>query len=299
MKYSQLTARFGRQVPKAMIRPSFRAAVLVAIFAFTATGIVGAQNNGNLNGQRITPNFKDAEIGQVIEAVAAANPNTIVVLETGNPVAMPWLDHVKAVVQAWFPGQAGGRAIAEVLAGRVNPSGRLPITFPAGLDQTPRPELPGLGTPWGTPTTITYDEGAEVGYRWFTKNRHQPLVAFGHGLSYATFDHRDLDLVGGDTVTAAVTVHNTVTRDGTDVVQLYLVKAAGEKRCRLLGFERVELSPGQSRRVTIEAEPRLLARYCGDRWRIAGGNYVVAVGKSAADLTVRGEVELPARTFGR
>ena len=173
---------------------------------------------------------------RVIEAVAAANPNTIVVLETGNPVAMPWLDHVKAVVQAWFPGQAGGRAIAEVLAGRVNPSGRLPITFPAGLDQTPRPELPGLGTPWGTPTTITYDEGAEVGYRWFTKNRHQPLFAFGHGLSYATFDHRDLDLVGGDTVTAAVTVHNTGTRDGADVVQLYLVEGSRRKALPATGI---------------------------------------------------------------
>ena len=235
----------------------------------------------------------------VIEAVAAANPNTIVVLETGNPVAMPWLDRVKAVVQVWFPGQAGGRAIAEVLAGRVNPSGRLPITFPVGLDQTPRPELPGLGTPWGTATTIAYDEGAEVGYRWFATKGYQPLFAFGHGLSYTTFDYRDLDLVGGDTVTAAVTVHNTGTRDGADVVQLYLVEAAGEKRCRLLGFERVELPAGESRRVTIEADARLLARYDGGRWRIAGGNHTVAVGKSAGELTIRGVVELSARTFGR
>jgi beta-glucosidase len=235
----------------------------------------------------------------VIEAVAAANPNTIVVLEAGNPVAMPWLDHVKAVVQAWFPGQAGGRAIAEVLAGRVNPSGRLPITFPAALDQTPRPDLPGLGTPWGTATTINYDEGAEVGYRWFADTGRQPLFAFGHGLSYTTFEHRDLIVIGGDTVTASVTVQNTGTRDGADVVQLYLLQVRGEKRCRFLGFERVELTAGETRRVTIEAEPRLLARYDGDRWRIASGSYAVAVGKSASELTMHAEVELSARTFGR
>ena len=105
----------------------------------------------------------------MIDAVAAANPNTIVVLETGNPITMPWRDKVKAIVEAWYPGQAGGQAIAEILTGAVNPSGRLPITFPADLAQTPRPELPGLGTPWGTPTTIDYDEGAEIGYRWFAK----------------------------------------------------------------------------------------------------------------------------------
>lgn len=100
-------------------------------------------------------------------------------------------------------------------------------------------------------------------------------------------------------MTATVTVHNTGTRDGADVVQLYLVEAAGEKLCRLLGFERVELPAGESRRVTIEADARLLARYDGGRWRIAGGNHTVAIGKSAAELTVRGVVELPARTFGR
>src|SRR5262249_42525016 len=90
----------------------------------------------------------------VIDAVATANPNTIVVLETGNPVSMPWRDKVKAIVQGWYPGQAGGQAIAEVLTGSVNPSGRLPITFPENLAQTPRPELPGIETPWGTPTTV-------------------------------------------------------------------------------------------------------------------------------------------------
>src|SRR5262245_33287982 len=132
----------------------------------------------------------------VIDAVAAANPNTIVVLETGNPVAMPWRDRVRAIVEAWYPGQAGGTAIAEVLTGAVNPSGRLPITFPADLAQTPRPELPGLGTSWGTPTTIEYNEGAEVGYRWFARTGARPLYAFGHGLTYTSFAYRDLAVEG-------------------------------------------------------------------------------------------------------
>src|SRR5690606_26676825 len=164
----------------------------------------------------------------VIEAVAAANPNTIVVLETGNPVAMPWRDSVRAILQAWYPGQAGSRAIAEVLTGAVNPSGRLPITFPASLDQTPRPELSGLGTPWGTPVTINYNEGAEVGYRWFAQKGERPLYAFGHGLSYTTFAYSDLEVDGGETITASFTVSNTGDRAGADVPQLYLTEAGGE-----------------------------------------------------------------------
>ena len=143
----------------------------------------------------------------MIEAVTAANPNTIVVLLTGNPSAMPWRDSAKAIVQAWYPGQAGGQAIAEVLTGKINPSGRLPITFPVSLAQTPRPVLPGLGTPFGTATTIRYDEGAEVGYRWFAQKNIKPMYAFGHGLSYTSFAYRDLQVQGGETVTASFTRH--------------------------------------------------------------------------------------------
>ncbi len=237
----------------------------------------------------------------VIEAVAAANPNTVVVLETGNPVAMPWHDDVRAVVQAWYPGQAGGQAIAEVLTGAVNPSGRLPITFPADLGQTPRPELPGLGTPWGTPTTIDYDEGAEVGYRWFAKTGATPRHPFGHGLSYTSFDYADLQVSGGDTVTATLTVTNTGERPGADVPQLYLTEAAGKSRTRLLGFARVELQPGESGQVTITADPRLLARFDdgAGRWRISEGMHRIALGKSAGSAVLAAETELAGRTFGR
>jgi beta-glucosidase len=237
----------------------------------------------------------------LIEAVAAANPNTVVVLQTGNPVAMPWRDSVNAVVQAWYPGQAGGRAIAEIIVGQVNPSGRLPITFPVDLGQTPRPELPRPDAAWAEPTTIDYVEGAEVGYRWFAKTGQVPLFAFGHGLSYTEFGYRDLTVTGGQTVTASFSVVNLGERFGADVPQLYLTAAAGERRLRLLGFQRVELEPGESRRVTIEADPRLLARYDGDAkaWRIAAGGHTVAVGASAVALRLAAEVELAGRAFAR
>lgn len=222
----------------------------------------------------------------VIEAVASANPFTIVVLETANPVVMPWRDRVKAILQAWYPGEAGARAIAEVLTGIVNPSGRLPLTFPADLTQTPRPHLPGLGTPWGTPTTIRYDEGADVGYRWFATRNHIPLFAFGHGLSYTHFEYSDLHVRGGETVSVTFDVLNTGTRAGSDVPQLYLVHPR-----RLLGFERVELGPGESRRVSLAVDPRMLARYDApnERWVLPPGTYRVAIGRSAVDLLLTGE----------
>jgi beta-glucosidase len=236
----------------------------------------------------------------VIDAVAEANPNTIVVLETGNPVVMPWRDKVNAIVEAWYPGQAGGQAIAEVLSGAVNPSGRLPLTFPADLSQTPRPELSGMGTPWGTAVTVEYIEGAEVGYRWFAKTGETPLYPFGHGLSYTTFDYGDLEIGGGETITANFTVANTGDRAGADVPQLYLTDAAGDARMRLLGFARVELEPGESRPVTLTADRRLLARFddSAGQWHIAAGAYKVALGRSADELALTGETTLSEAQFG-
>ncbi|MDT5175033.1 MAG: beta-glucosidase [Mycobacterium sp.] len=238
---------------------------------------------------------------ELIAAVAAANPNTVVVLETGNPTIMPWRDAVNAIVQAWYPGQQGGRAIAEIIVGRVNPSGRLPITFPVDLDQTPRPQLPAVDPKFGSPTTIHYSEGADVGYRWFARTGQVPLFAFGHGLTYTTFEYRDLQVTGGDTVTATFSIVNTGNRSGTDVPQLYLTGTPDEQRLRLLGFERVDLGPGESRRVRIESDPRLLARYDGRarHWRITAGAHLVAVGASAVALKLVAEAELAGRTFGR
>lgn len=268
-----------------------RRADVVIVFAIRAEG------EGFDTADLALPWGQDA----VIAAVSAANPNTVVVLETGNPVAMPWRDSVNAIMQAWYPGQEGGRAIADIIAGQVNPSGRLPITFPADLAQTPRPELPCLGEPMGTPTTIEYAEGADVGHRWFARTGQTPMFAFGHGLSYTSFEYRDLVVTGGDTVHVTFSVVNTGDRSGSDAPQLYLTAVPGGKRLRLLGFQRVDLAPGQAQRVSIEADPRLLASYDGSAgcWRIKPGKHTVAVGASAVALQLTAEVELAGRAFGR
>jgi beta-glucosidase len=243
------------------------------------------------------PHGQDA----LIEAVAAANPNTIVVLETGNPIAMPWRDRVKAIVEAWFPGQAGATAIAEVLTGQIDPSGRLPVTFPADVRQLPRPELPNFGEPFGKPSTVHFNEGAEIGYRWFAKTNAKPLYAFGYGLSYTRFDYSDLTVEGGETVKASFTVTNVGDRAGADVPQVYLTEAAGDRRMRLLGFERVELEPGESKRVELIADPRLLARFDGDRgqWRIEDGTYKVSLSRNADESVETAATTLTGRYFGR
>lgn len=256
----------------------------------------------NLMGEGFDSGDLDLPWGQneVIEAVAAANPNTVVVLETGSAVAMPWNDRVKAVVEAWYPGQAGGRAIAEVLTGAINPSGRLPMTFPVSLDQTPRPELSGLGTPWGTPTTIDYHEGSEVGYRWFAQAGEAPLYAFGHGLSYTSFSLDDLEVIASEAPVARFTVANTGGREGAVVPQVYLTSVDGVKRQRLLGFDRVVLQPGEVRRIELEVDPRLLAKYDTDSgsWFIEGGTYRIVLAHSAVDEVASADIALTSRHFG-
>ncbi len=295
-------AELRRQFPHAQIEfdpgvtpaeavPAARRADIAIVFA------VRAEGEGFDTADLSLPWGQDALIG----AVCDANPNTVVVLQTGNPAAMPWRDSANAIVQAWYPGQAGAQAIAEILAGQVNPSGRLPITFPVDLNQTPRPELPGRDATWGTRSTIEYSEGSDVGYRWFARRGRVPMFAFGHGLSYTGFEYHDLAATGGETISASFRVVNVGDRSGADVPQLYLTVAAGEPSLRLLGFERVELEPGASCRVVVEADPRLVARYdCGAaRWRISAGSYTVAVGTSAVTPRLTATVELAGRTFGR
>jgi beta-glucosidase len=231
----------------------------------------------------------------LIEAVAAANPRTIVVLQTGNPVAMPWLGQVAAVVQAWYPGQEGGRAIAEVLAGAVDPSGRLPVSFPRSLDSQPRAALPGLGLPDRTPLRVEYPEGSFVGYRRLARDGEAPLFAFGHGLSYTRFGHSPPRQVSRRPLTLALTVTNHGARAGADVPQLYLVGRGEERLQRLVGFERVVLQPGESRELRMIIDERLLAEFGQGAWQVAAGRYRFAVGRSAVDLGEPLELRLPAR----
>jgi len=227
----------------------------------------------------------------LIEAVANANPHTIVVLETGNPVTMPWLDRVAAVLAAWYPGQEGGQAIADVLFGAVNPSGRLPITFPRRESDLVRPTLPNLGAPPGAAVSIDYSEGADVGYRRDARLGIAPLFAFGYGLSYTHFEYEHLAVTGGKTLTVSFDVRNTGVRAGADVPQVYLTSAAGTPVFRLIGFQRMMLAAGAVRRVTLSADPRLLGFYDERRgkWDVKRGIYRVAIGRSAGEAMLRGE----------
>jgi beta-glucosidase len=250
------------------------------------------------------PNGQDA----LIAAVAAANPNTVVVLETGGPVLMPWLDQVGAVLQAWYPGARGGEAIAAVLFGESNPSGRLPMTFPASLDQLPRPTLPGFGRRWASPGGAAVDlsqaegfdaphpEGAEVGYRGFARQGHPPLFPFGFGLSYTTFAYSDLEAAGGEWLTVGFTVANTGERAGTDIPQLYLGARNGVPKTRLLGWSKVFLEPGESRRVSVAVDPRLLADFdvAARGWRIGAGAYDLSVSPYAGGPQLAGVAHMDA-----
>jgi beta-glucosidase len=233
----------------------------------------------------------------LIDAVASANPRTIVVLETGNPVAMPWLDKVSAVLAAWYPGQEGGQAIADILFGAVNPSGRLPITFPKDEAATMRAKLPNLGSEAGAEVSVVYSEGGDVGYRWYAKNKVAPLFAFGHGLSYTTFAYANIKVSGGKTLSVSVEVHNTGDRAGADVPQIYLTSAAGESTLRLIGFQRVELQPGERRTVTVAADPRLLSHFneAQHKWVLTTGIYQASVGRSAVDLVGGGEARVSSK----
>jgi beta-glucosidase len=231
----------------------------------------------------------DGEQDALIDAVAGANENTVVVLETAGPVMMPWAGKVPAIVEAWFPGRAGGEAIANVLIGRVNPSGHLPATFPASLDQLPHPEEPHKGD-------VVYSEGAAVGYKWFDRERHEPLFPFGHGLSYTTFAHDHLAVAReGDGLVAMVEVSNTGEVAGADVVQVYVAGRGWEAPRRLGGFAKVLLQPGEKKTVEIHVDPRLLAEWYPDRpgWTHAAGAYTVTVGHSSRDLGESLVVELP------
>jgi beta-glucosidase len=233
----------------------------------------------------------------LIEAVAAANPHTIVVLETGGPVLMPWLGKVQAVMEAWYPGARGGEAIADVLFGRIDPSGRLPITFPAALAQLPRPVIPGFAQPDGTKIAVDYTEGANVGYRWFAARGLKPLFPFGFGLSYTHFSQAGLQFKDGAHPTARVSLHNAGARAGTDVLQLYMIARDGKPLRRLLGWAREILRPGETKTDEIQVDPRLLADFdmAAHGWHIPAGVYDLAAGTSSEDLPLHINVRIGER----
>ncbi|WP_254896928.1 glycoside hydrolase family 3 C-terminal domain-containing protein [Amycolatopsis sp. Hca4] len=237
----------------------------------------------------------DGNQDALVTAVAEANPHTVVVVKSGGPVLMPWASRVPAILQAWYPGQQDGAAVAGVLFGDVNPSAKLPITFPAADADTP------ANTPAqfpGTNGVATYSEGLQIGYRWFDAQGREPLFPFGHGLSYTTFAYSDLSVrTTGDGATATFTVRNTGHRAGAEVAQLYLgfPAAAGEPPRQLKGFERVSLAPGQARRVTIRLDARAFSVWdtATHAWRPARGTFTVSVGGSSRSLPLTRQILQP------
>jgi beta-glucosidase len=241
----------------------------------------------------------DGNQDALIDAVAAANPRTAVVLETNAGVAMPWAARVSAILEAWYPGTKGGAAIANVLSGRVNPSGHLPVTFYTNEAQLPRPVRPGSNSEMDE-FPLPYSEGAAVGYKWMDRQGLQPLFPFGHGLSYTSFAYETIGASASPDgrVHVRFTLRNTGRRRGLAVGQVYAqpVVSGWEAPKRLVSFGKVELAPGQSKSVEADVDPRLFATFdeTTHAWRIAPGTYKLILGASSRDLRRETTVTLPA-----
>jgi beta-glucosidase len=247
---------------------------------------------------------------ELISAVAAANPHTIVVLVTGNPVTMPWIDHVAGVLEAWYPGIGGGQAIANLLFGSVVPSGKLPITFARSAADLPHERIFGMipssdngdslgywagDDPKRPGFPADYNEGARFGYKWFDSEGRKPLFPFGYGLSYTKFKYSGLH-VDATAKTVTFTIENTGTVSGAEIAEVYvgLPKAGGERFRRLAAWQRIPLNIGQQKAVTVPIEPLAIASFDEkkDAWSWLHGKYTVYVGGSSRDLPLQAEVVL-------
>ncbi len=249
---------------------------------------------------------------ELIAKVAAANPHTIVVVESGGPVTMPWAGQVSAIMEAWFAGSKGSDAVANVLFGAVNPSGKLPVTFPKSVEDLPHPAIvkpPKESIPnyrqhdsWrqiaaGLPAfQVTYNEGVKVGYKWYDAENKPVLFPFGYGLSYTTYSYSKLNVSPGKTTRVVFTVTNTGSRAGAEIAQVYasLPASAGEPPKRLVGWSKVQLSPGQSKEVTVEVNPKYLSIWDvkAHAWQLVPGEYGFMVGGSSQSLPLKQSVNL-------
>jgi beta-glucosidase len=238
-----------------------------------------------------------AQHNALIEAVAAANPNVVVILMNGAPVEMPWHNQVPAILEAYLGGQAGGSAVAQLLYGEVNPSGKLAETFPLRWEDHPAHDcFP------GGPRTVEYRESIFVGYRYFDTADKEVLFPFGHGLSYTRFEYRDLRLSApsiraGDDLTASVTISNTGQREGQEVVQLYvrdLEATVFRPKQELKGFAKIRLAPGEARTVTFVLDQRAFAFWDCEwhDWKVEAGGFEIRVGASSRDIRLRETVEI-------
>jgi beta-glucosidase len=244
----------------------------------------------------------------LIAAVAKANPKTIVVLETGTAITMPWLDQVSGVVEAWYAGSKGADAVANVLFGDVNPSAKLPMTFPRSEADLPHPTLvvppPGaqgkeavMRTGEAKPTfEVSYDEGLKVGYKWYDAENKPVLFPFGYGLSYTTYGYSDLRVTAGHEPTVRFTVKNTGSRAGAEIAEIYatLPAGSGEPPKRLVGWSKVQLNPGESKEVSVSIDPKYLSIFdvAQNGWRLLPGGYTILVGGSSQALDLKQTVQL-------
>jgi beta-glucosidase len=232
---------------------------------------------------------------KLIEAVADVQKNTVVVLSNGSPIEMPWLDKVKGVLECYLGGQAGGGAIADILFGIKNPSGKLAETFPVRLNDNPS----FLNFP-GDNTKVEYREGVFVGYRYYDAKEVAPLFPFGYGLSYTSFEYTDIavdkaEISDNENVQISVKVKNTGNMKGKEIVQVYVrdVESTVIRPVKeLKGFEKVELAPGEEKTVVITLDKRAFAYYnteLGD-WHVESGEFEILVGRSSADIILREKI---------
>ena len=265
------------------LAPYLSQAVSAAKAASTAVVVVSDDTQTEA-ADRASLNLPSAQ-NELISVVAAANPHTVVVIDAGAPVVMPWLSQVSAVVDAWYPGESNGTALADVLFGQTDPGGHLPVTFPVGLSQVPAStpaQFPGVGG------QVQYSEGIDVGYRYYDARNETPLFPFGYGLSYTRFSFSHLEVAPGrdGQVAVSATVSNTGRVAGAEVAQLYLgdPAAAGEPPRQLKGFTRITLQPGQSATVRFLLTRHDLSYWdtAASRWVVPGGWFSVYVGDSSA-----------------
>ncbi|HEX8937790.1 MAG TPA: glycoside hydrolase family 3 C-terminal domain-containing protein, partial [Sphingomicrobium sp.] len=287
-------AELRRELPQAQISfdagTDLSAATASAAKSDVALVFVTQYDSEGFDGSLELEGNQDA----LVAAVAKANPKTIVVVESGGAILMPWAQKVPAILEAFYPGIRGGAAIARILTGKVNPSGHLPISFPASLDQLAHPVLTGKGLPNETPAQVTYDEGAAVGYKYYDAKGLRPLFAFGHGLSYTRFTLANLAARRvGRAIRVSFRITNAGKRVGKGVAQVYVApmawrKAGWEAPKRLGAFAKADLKPGESKRIELKLDPRLLAIYQaqGDSWHIKAGAYRLMLG-DASDAPMR------------
>ncbi|HET9308855.1 MAG TPA: glycoside hydrolase family 3 C-terminal domain-containing protein [Candidatus Sulfotelmatobacter sp.] len=249
---------------------------------------------------------------ELIAQVAAANPHTVVVVESGGPVTMPWAGQVSAILEAWFAGSKGSDAVANVLFGAVNPSAKLPVTFPRSEADLPHPTIvkpPKQSIPnymqsevWKQiaaglpPFQLTYDEGVKVGYKWYDAENKAVLFPFGYGLSYTTYSYSNLRVTAGKNPKVTFTVTNTGNRAGTEVAEVYasLPAAAAEPPKRLVGWSKVPLKPGESKEVTVDVDGKYLSIFDVKQhgWQLVPGEYSFMVGGSSQSLPLKESVRL-------